>query len=237
MSKKITDDILVIWQRQLAENFYRDGCLVEREHTYINKRLPFRAVHMGKKNDEYFLDTGNKKIHVDSLMKDLDLLIIKDFQNRHDLSLKDKQATKATSRADLYVQHEKVEIVIELEVFKDKPFSNLIYIPEVCSAGRQKFLHFIHCFAPERQDKEAVLARKIGYWLKNQPRIAKYEYSSYVMPCLPKSIKYLLPHKKAAKPRAYRSYEDEVAFRQYIKGFGQRQLIPAIRKIITPQVT
>jgi hypothetical protein len=54
----------------------------------------------------------------------------------------------------------------------------------------------MHCFGPERRDKEAKLTRKVGLWLQQQPAIEKYVYLPYEMPSLPDSIRYLLPSKK-----------------------------------------
>ena len=228
MSKFVTDEILAIWHAELLKNFSHQCHLIKREYPYINQRLPFKTLHMGKKHDEYFLDAANRKIPTNDLLNDLNLLIIKDFQNSEDLSLENKQAKKARSVADIYVEHQNIQIVIELEVFKDKPFSNLIYIPEVCKTGRAIPFCFIHCFAPERFDSEAELTRKIGSWLQQQPAIEKYEYMSFVMPPLPDSIKYLLPNKRAVKPESYKCPEDRIAFLQYVSEFCAQMIIPKV---------
>jgi hypothetical protein len=108
------------------------GFQITREFTYIDKHLPFKAISMGKKNDEYFLDKAGQKIPNRELIDNLTLLTIKEFKSQVDLSFEHKQANKATLIADLYLTDDNIEIIIELEVFKDKPFSNLIFIPQVC---------------------------------------------------------------------------------------------------------
>ena len=236
MSHFATTDVLITWQSKLVERFTHSCRLIEREYTYINKRLPFKALNMGKKHDEYFLNAENRKIPIENLLNDLNLLVIKHFQTIHDLSYENKQAEKATSRADIYIGHENVEIVVELEVFKDKPFSNLIYIPEICSPDRRTPFHFIHCFAPERLDKEAELTRRIGCWLQRQPTIENYEYVSYMMPPLPDSIKYLLPNKKGKKPKSYQCLEDRTAFHQYINEFCEQRIIPKVSNVLDSRV-
>lgn len=228
MSKFVTNDILAIWHSELVKRFSYKCRLIAREYSYINKCLPFRALHMGKKRDEYFLDATNKKILTKDLLNDLNLLILKDFQDGGDLSLENEQAKKARSIADIYIEHETAQVVIELEIFKDKPFSNLIYIPEVCKTGRKVPFCFIHCFAPERLDKEAELTRRVGSWLQQQPTIEKYEYIFYIMPSLPDSIKYLLPNKRAVKPKSYRCPEDRIAFQQYVNEFYEQRIIPKV---------
>ena len=227
MSNFVTDDILALWYSKLVKRFSHH-CRVEREYTYIKKDLPFRALHMGKKHDEYFLDEQYKKIPTKDLLNDLNRLIIKDFRTNDDLSFENKQAKTARSIADLYIEHETVQIVIELEIFKDKPFSNLIYIPEVCKSGRKIPFCFIHCFAPERQDKEAELTRQIGLWLLKQPAIEKFEYVSFIMPPLPDSIKYLLLKKSAVKPKLYQRPEDRIVFQEYILNFYEQKIIPKV---------
>jgi hypothetical protein len=96
---------------------------------------------MGKKNDEYFLDKAGQKIPNRELIDNLTLLTIKEFKSQVDLSFEHKQANKATLIADLYLTDDNIEIIIELEVFKDKPFSNLIFIPQVCLLIEKK--HYI----------------------------------------------------------------------------------------------
>lgn len=60
----MTNEVLSVWYEELNKNFSLCCSSIEREHNYINKPLPFRALHMGKKNDEYFLDQVNNKISV-----------------------------------------------------------------------------------------------------------------------------------------------------------------------------
>jgi len=232
MSHFQTNDILNCWHRRISELF-RDSCpRIEREFVYIEKQLPFKALNMGKKNDEYFLDVNNRRISIGALLEDLHLLVIKEFRDHRDLSIDDKQAKTAKSIADIYIGFDAAQFIIELEVFKDKPFSNLIYVPEVCSDDAAKPLCLIHCFAPERLDKEAELTRKIGYWLEKQPSIKRYEYSSYLMPSLPESIKYLLPNKKMTKPRSYRCDEDRVTLHQYATTFCDDVIFPRVKSVL-----
>jgi hypothetical protein len=233
MSHFQTDDILNCWHEKLSKRFGDSCSRIEREYTYIKKQLPFKALSMGKKNDEYFLDASNKRISTRNLLEDLNLLVVKEFRDIQDLSLDDKQAQVAKSIADIYVDFEFVEIIIELEVFKDKPFSNLIYVPEVCSRDKMKPLYFIHCFAPERHDDEAEVTRRIGYWLESQPSVERYEYSSYVLPTPSDSIKYLLPNKRATKPKLYRCNEDRVTLNLYAATFCEDVIIPKINTILT----
>ncbi len=233
MSQFVTNDILSIWTKILKENFGQSGCLIEREYTYINKPFPFLALHMGKKNDEYFLDLNNNRISNDNLLKNMELLIIKDFESEKDLSLPDRQAMKACSIADLFITNYYVEIILELEIFKDKPFSNLIYIPEICKHIRKKPLYFIHCFAPKRNDKEAVLTQKIGYWLIQHGHVRDFQYESYILPDLPEFIQYLLPYKGATKPQSYQNDRDKIQLYQYAEEFCNTTLIPSISKIVT----
>lgn len=229
-----TKDILEFWHSKLIERFSSTCRLIEREYPYINQNLPFRALHMGKKDDEYFLDGNNERIRIRDLLNNLDRLIIRDYQDVRDLSLKDKQAEIATSRADLFIEHERAQIVIELEVFKDKPFSNLIYIPQVCRIGRIIPFYFIHCFAPERRDDESELTRHIGCWLQGQPGIDKYTYVYSIMPDPPESIKYLLPPKEYhPKAKGYRCTKDRSDFHQYLNEFCEDSLIPTINKCIS----
>lgn len=236
MSHFQTDDILNCWHQRISELF-GDSChRVERESVYIKKPLPFKALSMGKKNDEYFLDANNRRISVGALLDDLHLLVIKEFRDHRDLSIDDKQAQTAKSVADIYVEFDAARFIIELEVFKDKPFSNLIYIPEVCSDDKAKPLYFIHCFAPERFDKEAELTRKIGYWLEMQSSIKRYEYSSYIMPPLSESIKYLLPNKKMIKPKSYRCDEDTVTLLQYATTFCDDVIYPKVKSVLGSHV-
>ncbi|TFW00638.1 hypothetical protein E4K72_15235 [Oxalobacteraceae bacterium OM1] len=232
MSHDLTSTILQQWYRQLSDLGVRRSCRVQREYRYIDQPLPFRALHMGKKNDEYFLDANNQKITVGRLLNDLELLVIKDFNSLNDLSLGDKQAKKATSIADIHIEHANAEIVIELEVFKDKPFSNLIFVPQACAAPRKTPLIFIHCFAPERHDKEAELTRRIGKWLEGQPLARDYTYLPIAMPALPESIRYLLPPKQAKKPLGYQHEHHEMEFARYIHDFGKNALVATIDRLL-----
>lgn len=232
MSNFQTDDILNCWHKMFSQLFGDSCSRIEREYVCIKKRLPFKALNMGKKNDEYFLDASNTRIPIGELLDDLNLLVIKQFRDHRDLSLDDKQAPIARSIADIFVESEVAHFIVELEVFKDKPFSNLIYIPEFCGRENIKPLYFIHCFAPERLDKEAELTRKIGYWLESQPSIERYEYLPYIMPSLPESIRYLLPNKKTTKPKSYRCDADKAALYQYATTFCDDVIIPRIKSIL-----
>ena len=230
MSKFITNDILTAWTKTLKNRFHKSGYTIETEYTYISKQLPFRAINMGKKNDEYFLDPDNKRLTNYDLLRNPELLVIKDFNSERDLSLQDKQAKKARSIADLYITDYCIDIILELEVFKDKPFSNLIYIPEVCNHLRDRPLYFIHCFAPKRNDKEAVLTQRIGNWLMQHDKVRNFEYAAYMLPDLPKPIEYLLPHKSAPKPISYNNDREKTQFHQYVEEYCDTTLVPSIRK-------
>jgi hypothetical protein len=232
MSSFQTNDILNCWHQRLIELFGGNCHRIERESVYINKPMPFKALNMGKKDDEYFLDVNNRRISVGELLENLNLLVIKEFQDYRDLSIDDKQASIANSRADIYIEFESAQFIIELEVFKDKPFSNLIYMPEFCSQDVAKPLYFIHCFAPERLDKEAELTRKIGNWLENQPFVKHYKYLSYIMPSLQEPIKYLLPKKKMIKPKSYLFDDDRVKFHQYAITFCDDVIYPKVKSIL-----
>lgn len=227
-----TNDILNCWHQKLSGAFRGSYHLLELEYLYIKKALPFKALNMGKRKDEYFLDADNKKISVSELLENLNLLVIKEFRDTRDLSFNDKQAQIAKSFADIFIKFKMLQIIIELEIFKDKPFSNLIYIPEVCSCDENTSLYFIHCFAPERIDKEAELTRRIGSWLKSQATIRKFEYLSYIMPSLPEPIKYLLPGKKATKPKSYRCNDDKITLHQFASDFCDDVILPKIKKIL-----
>lgn len=228
----VTDTMLQTWGEQLAVALAQDRCAVSRENKYIDSSFPFRAIHMGKKNDEHFLDIENQRIPNPKLSQDLNLLVIKQYHGSQDLSFEDKQAKRATSWADLYIKHSKVEIVIELEVFKDKPFSNLIFIPSVCGSERTLPLHVIQVFAPERNDLEAQLSRRIGHWLMKQSGVCLFDYIALDMAPSPKGIRYLLPKKRAPKPPKYQLDGDEAELQQYTRDFGEQLLIPAIRRIL-----
>lgn len=236
MASFITIDILRIFQKKLTEELHRDARII-REYTYVDKPLPFMALHMGKKNDEYFLDSSQNKIKVKALLDDLDQLLIKKFNSIDDLCLEHKQAKKAKSIADIYIQGKTTDIIFELEVFKDKPFSNLIYIPEVCKAGCHisRPLYFIHCFAPERNDKEAELTRKIGFWLQKHHKIEKFTYLPFMMPALPQSIAYLLPKKNKLKPKQYLLPSHEQNFHKYIDDYFENTMHPKIVNLLSNQ--
>ena len=231
MAQFQASDILSSWKELLDKELKSKNCKIIREHRYIHDPLPFRAIHMGKFNDEYFLDEENNKIHRDELQNDMDLLILKDFHTESDLSRDNKQALKATSYADLYVSNQEAEVIIELEVFKDKPFSNLIYIPEACKSERNIPLYFLHCFTPKRVDPEAELTRSIGLWLMAHPQIHNFIYKPLMMPELSPNISYLLPDKKfRPKPKEYEKEGDKEDLFKYSTDFMKNFLLPELKK-------
>jgi hypothetical protein len=235
MSRFQTDEILDCWHSRLSERLQGRLRRLDREYRYLDKPLPFSALNMGKKDDEYFLDAQDHRIRVDELLLNLDLLHLKEFRTPGDLSSVHKQARKATSIVDIFAESGAAEIIIELEVFKDKPFSNLIFVPEIWGGDEsRKRLFFLHCFAPERRDKEAELTRKIGTWLQRHPANKRYEYQACIMPPLPLDIKYLLPSKKAKKPESYQSVDHRSTFREYALAFCDREILPTIQKILGP---
>lgn len=233
MSSFITNEILTVWSELMTNRFSFEGIEVIREYGYIDQALPFKALNMGKYKDEYFLDSFGYKLDNKYLIKNLHELFIKDFKTIQDLSIKDKQAKKATSRADLYLTNYKIEIVIELEVFKDKPFSNLIFIPEACGNKARIPLYFIHIFAPERTDTEAELTRQIGIWLEKNSEIHNFKYVPMFLPFPLGKIKYLLPKKQSQKPKSFNSPEDKQILVDFSVKYFQETILKILESIFS----
>ena len=208
-----------------------------------SKDLPFIALNMAKchkdkpaSTDEFFIDEFNNPLDSRELLKsELKSLHIKNFNNESDVAKEYKQANTACSIADLYLLMDKVEVVIELEDFKDKPFSNLIYIPQACSVGsdRDRPLLFLHIFAPLRNDTAAELSKAVGKYLGNCPSISRLKYLSIDMPALPESIAYLLPSKTSKdKPKGFGAPADAAVFRRYLEEFALNEIVENIKKFI-----
>jgi len=232
----ITEEILRTFKETLALVLAQDNCTVAREHKYIDKSFPFRGLHMtkvfGNNADEFFLDSNHQRIMNDRLNEDLSLLLLRDYHSRDDLSIEHGQEDNATSIADLYIHHPRCEIVIELETFRTKPFSNLIFIPATCGSERTTPLYVIQCFAPERRDLAARLTRRIGQWLNGRSDVHSFEYIPLDMPSPPDNIRYLLPKVSKCRPNKYNQADDKVTFRRYAEEFCKLSLIPSIRKIL-----
>ena len=231
----ITEKILQTWEEKLALALALDNCTVSREHKYIDRSFPFRAIHMtkifGKNADEFFLDSNNQRILNAILAEDLSLLVLKDYHSRDDLSIEYGQTEDAISVADIYIHHPRCEIVIELETFRTKPFSNLVFIPAACDSKRSIPLYVIQCFAPERHDTAAKLTRKIGQWLNERSDICRFEYIPLDMPTPHDSIRYLLPKVSVSRPKVFQA-GDDIALQRYAEGFGKLSLIPLIQTIL-----
>jgi len=224
--------------------------ILEREYSWVRdkfppnlspnkkgKSLPFIALNMAKcrngkpgSTDEFFLNQNNEPLDSKQLLKnELKGLCIKQFRKESYLAKEYNQAKFACSIADLYLLLKKLEVVIELEVFKDKPFSNLIYIPEACRLHDRALL-FLHVFAPLRVDVEAELTRAIGQFLATHSSIDKLYYVPLIMPPLPPKISYLLPCKKAKnKAQGFQQADHEKLFRRYLAKFARDCLVYKIQ--------
>lgn len=258
MAKFPTPYIQEIWFEFLQKSFPGTGSRlhIECEYPWIrdtfpptnshkkSKDLPFSALNMAKchKNkptstDEFFLDEFNIPLNSEELLTSgLKNIHIKKFNKESDVAKEYKQASTACSIADLYLLMDEVEVVIELEDFKDKPFSNLIYIPQACSVGsdRDRPLLFLHIFAPLRNDTAAELSKAVGKYLGNSPSISRLTYLSIDMPALPESIAYLLPSKTSKdKPKNFQLPDDEVHFRNYLENFASKEIVGNIKKYIS----
>ena len=252
MSKFPTTFIQAIWFAALEKDFLKDEStsILELEFHWIRntfppdlshkssrKSLPFRSLNMAKclkgkpgSTDEFFLDQDNNPLSSKQLLEsNLNGIHIKTFHDESDIAKDYKQAKYACSIADFYMLTESLEVVIELEDFKDKPFSNLIYLPEACQK-RDRPLLFLHVFAPLRRDLEAELTRKVGRFLAEEPSVDQLQYVAIDMPELPEAISYLLPEKKARnKERRFREDEHQVMFQEYLLAFFNDQISPVIR--------